>query len=166
MNVKRMTFEDIQLVVFDFDGVFTNNQVLVSDTGQESVLCNRSDGLGLSRLRKLGIPMFVLSTEVNPVVRERCKKLKIECFHGYEDKLQKLEQLLQEKGISKEKTVYLGNDINDLNCLRTVGYPVVVADAYPEVIEVAQFVTAKHGGYGAVRELCDLIAHDIEQHKS
>ncbi|MBF0239531.1 MAG: HAD hydrolase family protein [SAR324 cluster bacterium] len=157
---NRVSFEKVKCVVFDFDGVFTDNRVIVNENGMEAVLCNRSDGIGLGRVRKLGISMFVLSTETNPVVSKRCEKLHLECIQGCVEKHQTLEILLKERCISPEETLFLGNDVNDLECLKMVGFPVVVADAYPEVKEVACWITNRNGGDGAVRELCDLVAED------
>src|SRR5947207_3214111 len=107
----------VRLVVFDFDGVFTDNRVIVAEDGKESVVCDRSDGLGLNMLRERGIEMVIISTEVNPVVQMRAKKLKLPCISGCEDKLEALNAILKEKKISLGETAYIGNDINDLPCL-------------------------------------------------
>lgn len=152
-----MDFNSIKLIVFDFDGVFTNNLVYISEDGKESVSCNRSDGLGLSMLRELGIDMMILSTEKNPVVKKRAKKLLIECHHGVVNKLEYLKKISSEKNIPFQNIAYLGNDINDLRCLLEVGLPVVVADAYPEVKEIAKIILTKKGGEGAVREFCEML---------
>ena len=146
-----------QLVVFDFDGVFTDNTVWTDQQGNESVRCWRSDGLGLAKLKKINIPVYVLSTEANPVVQARCKKLNIPCLSGLDDKAQALQQLAKDLGVSLERTVYVGNDINDVECLKLVGYSLAVADAYPEAIAAAKQQTAKPGGFGAVREVCDWV---------
>ena len=152
-----MTFEHLQFIVFDFDGVFTDNKVIVSENGTESVTCFRSDGIGLSRLRTLGIDMMILSTETVPVAQVRAKKLKLDCVNGCEDKLSKLNEILSVKKIAMENVAFVGNDVNDLDCLKSVGYPICVNDAYPEVKEVCKLVLSKKGGEGAVRELCDMI---------
>ena len=73
-------------IFFDFDGVFTNNYVYVSEDGSESVRCSRQDGIGLSKLKALKIDLYVVSSETNPVVRKRCSKLEIETHHGVLDK--------------------------------------------------------------------------------
>jgi len=148
----------VDLVVFDFDGVFTDNRVWVAAGGHEWVACSRSDGIGLQALRDLGVPMMVLSTEPNPVVADRCRKLALPCEHGVADKGARLRALLAERNIDAAHVVYVGNDINDLDCLRTVGCPVVVADAHPAVRSVARIVLTERGGLGAVRELCDRLA--------
>lgn len=147
----------IVAVIFDFDGVMTDNRVTTDQHGNESVACDRSDGMGISKLRESGVRLLVLSTEENPVVAARCNKLKIECIHGQSDKAARLRQWLEEEQINPDHTVYLGNDINDVGCLEIVGCPVAVADAYPEAKQHALIVLEKPGGKGAVRELCDLI---------
>ncbi|MFH0919380.1 MAG: HAD hydrolase family protein [Fibrobacterota bacterium] len=155
---KSVDLKGLKFIAFDFDGVFTTNQVLVSDNGSEAVLCCRSDGLGLSRLRKLGVPMVILSTEKNPVVSVRAKKLCIDCHRGLDDKLTTLKNILRDLGIALSDTAFVGNDINDLPCLMQVGCPVCVADAYPEVKRVARVHLKRPGGFGAVREFCDMVA--------
>ena len=148
---------NIRLVVFDFDGVFTDNRVYVSQDGTETVSCWRSDGLGLAKLKKLELPIWVVSTEQNKVVSARCKKLQIECVQGCEDKLTALKNLVKHYGCSLSEVVFMGNDINDIDCLKSVGLPIVVQDSYPEVIKIAKLQTKRCGGFGAVREICDLI---------
>src|SRR5579862_1113898 len=94
----------IEFVVFDFDGVFTDNTVWVTqDSGIELVRCSRADGLGIALMHQAGVPMYVLSTEVNPVVEARCRKLNLEVEHGLEDKGARLKQLLDERGIDPER---------------------------------------------------------------
>ena len=147
----------VGMLALDFDGVMTDNRVLVLEDGREGVLCNRSDGLGLDRLRHSGLPLAVISKEVNPVVSARCRKLKLPCEQGIDDKLTVLKRIAGEHGVALADVAYVGNDINDLACLTAVGIPIAPADAYPEVLRVAHIVTAANGGFGAVREVCDLI---------
>lgn len=156
---------DIGAIVFDFDGVFTDNRVIIHENGSESVLCHRGDGLGLSQLRELGIPMLVLSTETNSVVQKRCAKLKIECRQGCKDKLEELRSWLDTRGCRMNTVIYVGNDINDIECLNAVGYPVVVADAHPSVRRVAFHILNSSGGFGAIRELSDIIVRGYNAHK-
>jgi 3-deoxy-D-manno-octulosonate 8-phosphate phosphatase (KDO 8-P phosphatase) len=158
----RALVTSIRLVVFDFDGVFTDNTVYVSETGEEMVRCWRSDGLGLRKLERLGLDMLILSTETNPVVSLRAKKLKIACVQGVEDKRTALRRLARQHGVPLAAVAYLGNDINDLGCLETVGLPAAVRDAHPDVLPAVRYQTTALGGFGAVREFCDLFqtAHD------
>lgn len=152
------SIRSIRLIAFDFDGVFTDNGVYVSQDGRESVRCSRSDGFGLSKLRKLGIEMIIISTETNPVVSARADKLQIPCIQGCDDKRGTLEEILAEKDLTPRQAAFMGNDINDLPCLEIVGLPIVVHDAHEDVLSVARYRTEKAGGHGAVREVCDLFA--------
>lgn len=145
-----------RIVAFDFDGVFTDNTVLVSEDGKESVRCWRSDGIGLRKLEKAGVHPVILSTEVNPVVGMRARKLRIECHQGLEDKRAALVAFARERGVPLDEVAFVGNDVNDLECLEAVGLPIVVADAHPDVLPVAVLQTAARGGRGAVREVADL----------
>lgn len=147
----------IRILILDFDGVMTDNRVLVMEDGKEGVVCNRSDGLGVGMLRDRGFPIVVISTETNPVVSARCKKLKIPCTQGHEDKLAALKEVLEERGFAMSEAAYVGNDMNDLPCMRAVGLPIAVADAYPEILAVAKLVTKRAGGFGAVREVTDMV---------
>lgn len=148
----------VRVVGFDFDGVFTDNAVYVFQDGREAVRCSRSDGLGLRRLESVGITPLIVSTETNPVVTERSRKLHVRCVQGCADKLEALTALLQELAVDFESAAYVGNDVNDLACLRRVMLPIAVADAWPALTEVARYRTRRNGGEGAVREVCDLIA--------
>ncbi len=155
--IRKEIIESLQLVVFDFDGVFTDNMVYVSQDGVESVRCWRSDGLGITKLKKIGVHVEIISTEVNPVVAARADKLKISCMQGVEDKASAIVALCQQLKISTEHTMFVGNDINDIPAFQSIGLPIAVADAYPEVDSYVLFRTQKPGGFGAVREICDMI---------
>ncbi|MGH7242245.1 MAG: glycosyltransferase [Phycisphaerales bacterium] len=152
---------EIRLLVCDFDGVFTDNRVLTTQDGSEAVFCSRGDGMGLEMLRKSGMSIFVLSKEVNPVVAARCKKLKLECMQGIDDKLPALQKLAKDRGISAREIAYVGNDTNDLGPLSWVGLPVLVADVHADVLprlnRADALVLAHDGGKGALREFCDLL---------
>lgn len=150
--------EKLDALIFDFDGVFTDNSVTVLGEGQEAVVCSRGDGMGLEILRKAGWPMVVISKETHPIVSARCTKLKIECIQGIEDKITTLGRWLDERGFALERTLYVGNDVNDLSCLTAVGCPVAVADAHPEALRASRIILESPGGRGALRELADLIA--------
>ncbi len=149
--------EDVRLVVFDFDGVMTDNRVWVDEQGRESVAAYRSDSLGLKALLKAGVNALVISTETNPVVAARCRKMGLEYYQGIESKAEVLRKLLQERQVEPGRAVFVGNDINDVPCFPLVGCAVVVADAQPEALGQADLVLKNRGGHGAVRELCDLI---------
>jgi N-acylneuraminate cytidylyltransferase len=147
----------VRLLVLDCDGVLTDNRVSVSDDGRESVSFSRADGFGLARLKEAGVNIAVLSKETSPVVSARCRKLNIPCIQGCDDKLPRLRELAQEAGYGASEVAYVGNDLNDLECLQWVGFPIAVADAVHEVKHAATIVTQRDGGQDAVREVCDLI---------
>lgn len=147
----------IEALVLDFDGVFTDNHVLVFEDGKEAVFCSRSDGWGLSELFRLGLPILVLSTEKNAIVAVRCRKLGIECLQGVDDKLLALQDWAAKMKVDLENTIFVGNDVNDADCLQRVGCPIVVADSYPEVRRYARIILESNGGDDALRELSELI---------
>jgi YrbI family 3-deoxy-D-manno-octulosonate 8-phosphate phosphatase len=147
----------IELVVFDFDGVFTDNRVWVSSTGEESVACWRGDGIGLRRLDKVGVQYLIVSNEPNPVVALRAQKLRAPCFHGVDDKLAVLRNEAGRAEVGLDRVAYVGNDVNDSSCLEAVGFPIVPSNAWPEVVPLARWVLERIGGHGCVRELCDAI---------
>ena len=151
----------IRLVAFDFDGVFTDNMVYVFEDGSETVRCFRSDGIGLQKLKNLGIETIIISTEANPVVSARARKLKIRCVQDCRDKRAVLEKIAQEQGIGLSEVAFVGNDINDLACLECVALPIVVQDAHQDVSPIALYQTKRPGGHGAVREICDLFEHAL-----
>jgi len=149
--------ERVRFAVFDFDGVFTDNRVWVNEQGDETVAFSRSDGLGLRRLEEVGVQPLIVSMERNPIVGARAKKRRVDCVQGVVDKLAVLRERTGELGVALEDTAYVGNDINDAECLRAVGVPVVPADAWPEVKPLARWVLTRSGGSGCVREFCDAV---------
>jgi YrbI family 3-deoxy-D-manno-octulosonate 8-phosphate phosphatase len=150
-------FAGVRLVAFDFDGVFTDNSVYVTQDGIESVRCWRGDGIGLTRLRSAGVHAVILSTEVNPVVAVRATKLKTALRQGLEDKAAAILDCCREHGVDPRNAMFVGNDINDIPAFKAVGVPVAVHDACPEVLCHVVYRTVTRGGHGAVREVCDLV---------
>jgi YrbI family 3-deoxy-D-manno-octulosonate 8-phosphate phosphatase len=168
--MREGLFKDVKILYLDFDGVLTNNKVIVSEDGKESVICDRSDSLGISMLKNAGISVVVVSKERNPVVSVRCKKIGVECHQGVDDKLKIILEypahicstVIDNRDWLLRHACYVGNDINDIECMKKVAVPVAVADAYPKVFEAARYVTTRNGGDGAVREVCDLILADLK----
>lgn len=148
----------LRLIAFDFDGVMTDNRVYVDETGREMVACSRFEGWGLDRVRALGVNTCLISTEKNPVVAMRARKLKLDVEHGVDDKVAMLDDFCRRFGVPRDLAAFVGNDVNDIPVLRAVGTAIVVADAHPAVRCFANHLTERPGGYGAVREICDLIA--------
>ncbi|KPI03701.1 N-acylneuraminate cytidylyltransferase, 3-deoxy-manno-octulosonate-8-phosphatase [Actinobacteria bacterium OK074] len=151
------TADDIDAVVLDFDGTQTDDRVLIDADGKEFVSVHRGDGLGIAALRKSGLDLLILSTEQNPVVAARARKLKIPVLHGIDRKDLALKQWCEEQGIAPERVLYVGNDVNDLPCFALVGWPVAVASAHDVVRGAARAVTTVAGGDGAIREIAGWI---------
>ncbi|MFE1526973.1 MULTISPECIES: N-acylneuraminate cytidylyltransferase [Streptomyces] len=151
------TAADIDAVVLDFDGTQTDDRVLIDSEGREFVSVHRGDGLGIAALRRSGLTMLILSTEQNPVVAARARKLKLPVLHGIDRKDLALKQWCEEQGIAPERVLYVGNDVNDLPCFALVGWPVAVASAHDVVRGAARAVTTVPGGDGAIREIASWI---------
>ncbi|MGW0413859.1 cytidylyltransferase domain-containing protein [Streptomyces collinus] len=149
--------DDIDAVVLDFDGTQTDDRVLIDSDGREFVSVHRGDGLGIAALRRSGLKMLILSTEQNPVVAARARKLKLPVLHGIDRKDLALKQWCEEQGIAPERVLYVGNDVNDLPCFALVGWPVAVASAHDVVRGAARAVTTLPGGDGAIREIASWI---------
>lgn len=159
---------NIKLVAFDFDGVFTDNTVYVTEQGVEMVRCWRGDGIGIQKLKKLGIEYLVISSEANPIVRVRCGKLGIPCVENCKNKLHTLLKRVDGR-FQMSEVAYVGNDINDLECLQAVGFPIIVHDAQSDLVEQLAnipniYATKACGGHGAVREVCDLVERMVQCH--
>jgi N-acylneuraminate cytidylyltransferase len=148
---------DVDAVITDFDGVHTDDSAMVDQDGRESVRVSRADGLGIELLREAGVPLLIVSKETNAVVRARAAKLGLEVRNGIGRKTEAVQNWLAAMGIPPERAAYLGNDINDCGPMGLVGWPVAVADARPEVGQLARLTLTSPGGHGAVRELCDLV---------
>ena len=153
----------VELVICDFDGVITDNRVWVDQDGRETVAAFRSDSPRIRELRERGMDVMILSSDPNPVVAARAKKMGVEAIHGVgiQDKGRVMREVLAQKNIPAENVIYIGNDLNDLPCFEVAGWSVAVADAYPEVIRAADYVLNARGGHGALREVCDLILNKL-----
>ncbi|MEU9503678.1 MULTISPECIES: acylneuraminate cytidylyltransferase [unclassified Streptomyces] len=147
------TRDDIDAVVLDFDGTQTDDRVLIDADGREIVAVHRGDGLGIAALRRAELKLLILSTETNPVVAARARKLRVPVLHGIDRKDLALKQWCEEAGVAPERVLYVGNDVNDLPCFDLVGWPVAVAGAHDVVRGAARAVTATPGGSGAIREI-------------
>jgi len=152
---QSILIDDIDAFIFDFDGVLTNNLVLIDQDGRELVSCNRSDGLAFDVLRKLKKPTYIVSTEKNLVVSARAKKLNIPLFQGVSDKTKTIQTLVDEYGYSASRILYVGNDLNDFKVMKNCGYTVCPADSHPAIQELSDIVLNTSGGGGVVRELLE-----------
>ena len=153
-------FINIKLIVYDFDGVMTDNKVYIDQNGLEMVQVNRADGLGVLEIKKLGIVQIIISTEKNPVVSARAKKLGIFCFQGIDNKKIALIDFCKENDISLKNVAFVGNDINDKEVMETVGLTFCPADAHGSIKDISDYVLKTKGGNGVIRELFDLITRE------
>jgi len=157
---------DVDALVTDFDGVHTDDSVLVGQDGAEFVAVDRGDGMGIALLRTAGVPTLILSTETNPVVSARAHKLGVDVRQGLADKASALRAWVAERDLDLDRVAYLGNDVNDLGCLALVGWPLAVPDAHPRVLAAARVVLGSAGGRGAVREAAERILAARESSRS
>jgi len=149
---------EIKLFILDVDGVLTDGRIVINDLGQEIKTFDAKDGYGLVRLIKAGIDVIIISGRKSRAVEYRAENLGIqEVYQGVNDKKTLYHDLLKQKGILKNQACCIGDDIPDIPMLRDAGLSVAVADAVKEVREMADYVTKKKGGNGAVREICELI---------
>lgn len=153
-----MRLSEFDLLIYDFDGVMTDNRVLVMQDGTEAVFCNRSDGMAIAAFKRLGLRQAILSTETNPVVAARAAKLGIPVHQGIGDKAAALPGVVAEIGTSLERTVYFGNEMNDYQAMRMAGWSVAPADAHAEIRAIARSVTHARGGEGVIREFFDMVS--------
>ena len=160
---RRSLPEKVRLLISDFDGVMSDDRVFVNQDGVEMVACSRSDGIGMWFLKQVSVPAIIISSETNPVVSIRAKKMGIPAFQGTLDKATVLLNYLKEHAIAAEDTVYIGNDINDLQCFPLVGCAVVPSDANDFVKAKADIILKHEGGKGAIRELCELIYYQNKE---
>ena len=155
--MAETTVNQIILIIFDFDGVMTDNRVLVFEDGREAVFCNRADGQGISLLRRDGLKMLILSTETNAVVTARAAKLGIDVVQSCSDKRAAVVEIMQQHRVTPDQVMFVGNDVNDLDAMKSVGWPVAPSDAHASVLAIARHVTKARGGEGVVREVADLV---------
>jgi 3-deoxy-D-manno-octulosonate 8-phosphate phosphatase (KDO 8-P phosphatase) len=149
---------NIELMVYDFDGVMTDNKVYIDQNGKEMVQVNRADGLGIEEIKKLGIEQIIISTENNSVVSVRASKLGIPCLQGIKNKKTVLMEYCEKNNIDLQNVAYMGNDINDKEAMEIAGVTFCPADAYDSIIDISNYILKTKGGDGVVRELFNLIS--------
>ncbi len=154
----RKKLANIKLLAMDVDGVLTDAGMYYSEHGDELKKFNTRDGKGIELLRNAGIKTAFITSEQTHLLERRAAKLKIdELYQGVKDKLPALRQIMSKYDLSYDKVGYIGDDINDLHVMQSVGLAITVADGLPENQKVAHYVTQAKGGEGAVREVAMLI---------
>lgn len=149
----RLDPDDFALVIYDFDGVMTDNRIMLTEDGKEGVLSNRADGMGVNLIRERGLDQLILSTEENPVVSRRAEKIGVDVVQGCGDKKQAVLNLVHERKLKLADIIFVGNDINDLAALQICGFSICPSDASKEVLSMADYVTSRAGGAGVIREI-------------
>ncbi len=151
----KISLDNVDVFIFDFDGVLTNNLVQIDENGNESVSCSRADGLAFDVLRKLKKPVYIISTEKNPVVEARTRKLRVPVLQGVTNKVETLKELVDLKDYNFENILYVGNDLNDYQAMKLCGYTVCPSDSHKKIKELSNIVLNNRGGDGVVRELLE-----------
>ena len=158
MNDKDRSLANMRLVAFDIDGVFTDGRLYISNDGIEAKAFHTHDGFGIRQLIVAGLVVAVISGRESVAVEKRMSELGVQhVIQGNSDKVAAFEALAAELGISDTEAVYVGDDLPDLPLLSRVGFSVAVSNAHAEVKAASDYTTDKAGGFGAVREVCDLV---------
>lgn len=148
----------VRLFATDVDGVLTDGGMYYSESGDELKKFNTRDGMGIKLLQRAGLITALITMEETKLVMRRAEKLAIpEVHQGARDKLAVLRALADRHGLTLEEMAYIGDDVNDLEALKAVGFSAAPADAMPPVLKAVDYVCRKRGGDGAVREVADLI---------
>ncbi len=156
-QILKEKFKNMRLIILDCDGVLTDGYVQVDSAGNEYARFSHRDGMGIKMLKRIGLKVAVVTTQVSLYVTARCKKIQVPCHQAIENKVEFVRQLIISEDIDPERVLFMGDDINDLGPMSIVGLPVAVADAVEEVKKMAVYVTKRNGGEHAVREICDLL---------
>ena len=152
---KLLSIDKIEAFIFDFDGVLTNNKVQLDQSGKEWVTCSRADGLAFDALYLLKKPVFIMSTETNPVVSARGKKLNVDVIQGVSDKVMAIKDLVKLKKFHLENIFFVGNDLNDYFAMKICGYSACPVDSHPKVKDISKNILNSEGGNGVIRELLE-----------
>lgn len=155
MNIKKQ-LQLIRLVIFDFDGVMTDDMVYIDQFGHEMVRVSRADGLAINILKKKGLSLLILSAEINLVVKKRAEKLNIPVLQGVADKATTIKQYVIDNGFDLRETLYVGNDLNDIKVMKIVGISASPSNASQAVRKISKIKLKTPGGSGVIRELLDL----------
>ncbi|MBM14609.1 MAG: hypothetical protein CMH75_00720 [Nitrospina sp.] len=162
MSNKKIELKSLDAIIFDFDGVLTDNRVYVDQHGTELVSCCRGDGLAFEALREIGMPVYILSTEKNLIVSQRAKKLKVPVLQGVMDKADALTDLVGKQSYEFGNLLYVGNDLNDFHAMALCGYSACPADSHVRIKDLATVTLKTNGGAGVARELLeDILRLDL-----
>ncbi|HIE55763.1 MAG TPA: hypothetical protein EYP90_11385 [Chromatiaceae bacterium] len=155
LPLQTFELDNIDALVFDFDGVLTDNRVLVNQEGTEFVSCSRGDGLAFDVLNIIKKPAFILSTEKNSVVSTRGRKLKVPVIQGVTNKVTALKTLVETNNFKLKNILYIGNDLNDYHVMNLCGYSACPSDSHKKIKQIAKITLGTKGGAGVARELLE-----------
>lgn len=151
-------FSQIKLFVCDIDGVFSDGRIYLGNDGEELKAFHTKDGYGVKALAASGVDLAVITGRNSNIVKTRMTALNVKhIIQGKEDKLPVLKELLAAEGLTPEQVAYIGDDMPDFACMDYVGLSIAVKDAHPAILQIAHYVTTNRGGFGAVREACDIM---------
>ncbi|QOL26901.1 3-deoxy-manno-octulosonate-8-phosphatase KdsC [Thalassotalea sp. LPB0316] len=150
--------KQIKLLVCDVDGVFSDGRIYLGNEGEELKAFHTKDGFGVKALIESGVEVAIITGRRSNIVANRMKALNVKYIvQGQEDKLPALNDIIELLTLEPKQVAYIGDDVADIACIEHVGLGVAVNDAHPQAKVKADFITFTPGGFGAVRELCDLI---------
>ena len=160
-DIEKQLFErfsKVRLLILDVDGVFSDGRIYLGNDGEELKAFHTRDGFGMKALKNAGIQTAVITGRQSNIVERRMQHLDVsDIYQGHADKPQAYNELLTHHGVNAEQTAYVGDDTPDLPLIQQAGIGVAVKDAHPSIQQQAQYITRCAGGFGAVREVCDLI---------
>src|SRR5262247_1991129 len=164
-NVSHKLLKQIRLFATDVDGVLTDAGMYYAESGDEWKKFNTRDGMGIKLLQRQGIITAIVTQERTKLVARRAEKLAIPELHqGVMDKLSLVREMAARHGLTLSQVAYIGDDVNDLEALKAVGFSATPADGLPQVAAVVDYICQKKGGEGAVREVIEMIL-EAQQHR-
>lgn len=150
--------KNIELVIFDVDGVMTDGSLFFGDEGEEYKAFNSLDGHGLRMLQECGVKVAIITGRKSNVVKHRMQDLGVSIiYQGYRDKIPAFEALLKEVNLDKNQITYVGDDVVDLPIMSQLDFTIAVQNAHPFVKQHAHWITDRTGGRGAVRDVCEFL---------
>lgn len=156
-NVKQQIVS-VKMLLLDVDGVLTNGSIIYTDQAREVKVFSVKDGMGLRLLMDAGIEVGIVTGRSSMALQTRCDNLGISMvYDGVKDKEKLLTDIMDQTGLASHEIAFAGDDLPDIRIMKRVGLPLAVANACPEVRNVAAYTTSSGGGDGAVREICELI---------
>ncbi len=154
----REKAKKIKLLMLDVDGVLTDGRIIYDSSGRDMKFFDVHDGLGVYLLKKAGIPTILVTAKGSRTIRPRARDMRVaEVFQDISPKTDILKRVFKKYKVNADEICFVGDDLVDLGLMKKVGFPVAVFNAAPEIKQAAAYITLKHGGRGAVREVTELI---------